>query len=106
MEKQPEISAQQAQVMIVEMIKNFREVAAIKKGVFHRMNAEIKDVSFVGIIHLWSLIITPNKRLYLPGELDNEHITIVYKPAPNCVITIESVPTKKYSPSLKYKIYN
>lgn len=105
MEEQKVLTTREVQILIIEFIKQFREMAAIKKD-FFKMNAEIKNVGFLSMIQLWSKVRTPNKRLYLPGELDNEFMTIVYKPAPNCIITIESVPTKKYVPSLKFKIYN
>lgn len=88
----PVLSARQAQIQIIEIIKRFRELAAIhtEKGHFINFKAEITNVGFLAILKLWVLTKADDIRLYTPGELDNDHITIIYRPAPGCIISIES----------------
>ena len=56
---------------------------------------EIENVGFFDILALWLKLQTENKRLFLPGDLENDRITIVYMVTNDFVIQIESEPCFK-----------
>lgn len=86
------ITVTQAQKKIAEIIDLFIETAAMQPG---KLMASIEPMGMYEICTLFNRMKTDKKMLYVPGELDNDRITILYFPAPNCVIEIESEPLKK-----------
>lgn len=94
----PVLTARQAQIQIIETIKRFRELASLhtQKGHFINFKAEIENVGFIDMFLLYAMTKADDIRLYTPGELDNDHITIIYRPYKGCVISIESVKCYKF----------
>lgn len=56
---------------------------------------EIENVDMVHILSLWKRISSSNKLLFLPGQLEEDRITIIYNPVPGVVIEITSEPCFK-----------
>lgn len=90
-------SAIEAQHEIIEIIRSFRHMAEHQTC---RMSATIENVGFSDFISLYKTIITPKKRLFMPGEIDNENMTFIYTPAPGCTIVVESEPCVKLWPRI------
>ncbi len=65
----------------------------------------IEDVDFFAMFTLWKNLKTKNKLLFLPGDLEDDKVTIVYKPAYNCVIEITSEPAGRMNKSYLKGIY-
>ena len=85
-----------AQIHINEMLEIFNGLVA--KGIT-RMNGIIENVAFTDIIKLYYDILDKRKCfLYLPGEIGNENITIIYTVAPGFTIAIESEPCVMFAP--------
>lgn len=84
------LTAKQAQIQIAEIIKAFYDLAKIHQDRFIKFTGEIENVGFLEILKLWTLLKSDKIRLYMPGELDNDRITIMYRPDNGCVISIES----------------
>lgn len=99
-------SAIEAQLDIISIISEFRRLVAVENYKNYRLNALIENVSLVDIFALYSRIETKYKTIYLPGEIGNENITIVYVLAPGISITIESEPCLKYVPKINLINYN
>lgn len=86
------ITALEAQNRIVEFIKSFIKMTSSGPGKF---TAGIQNVDFIEFINLYHHIKTDKKAIYMPGELETETMTLIYIPAPDCIITIESEPCVK-----------
>ncbi len=71
-----------------------------------KLLATIDEVGFTDIINLYNLLDKGEKQIYQPGELDQDFITIIYIPTPNCVIEIESIPVFKVDKNYKKYIIN
>jgi hypothetical protein len=100
------ITAFEAQLMIVEFIGMFQEIAA-KKPQNSKFTATIENVSFLEFFQLYSRIKTPYKSLMMPGEFGTETMVMIYLPAPGCTIAIESEPCMKmWKGSIKNKNMN
>lgn len=100
------ITALEAQLMIVEFIEMFQELAA-KKPQNSKFTATIENVGFLEFFALYSRIKTKNKSLMMPGELGTETMVMIYLPAPSCTICIESEPcAKMWAGSIKRKNMN
>jgi hypothetical protein len=85
-----------AQIHINEMLEIFNSMLA--KGIM-RMNGIIENVAFTDVIKLYHDHLDKRKAfLYMPGEIGNENITIIYTPAPGFTIAIESEPCVNYKP--------
>lgn len=68
---------------------------------------EIENVGFFDMFSLWTKLRTDNKRLFMPGELENDRITIVYKVSADFVIQIESEPCfNLYGRNIEFKPYH
>lgn len=88
--------------MVIYAMQKFEECA--KENIM-RSATTIENVAFADTIKLFSLIPAP-KRLFLPGEIGNENITILVTPAPGFTICIESEPCLKFVPKINLINYN
>lgn len=57
----------------------------------------IYDVGFYEIFDIYAALPDDKKLLCLPGEIDNENITIIYSPSEGLTIAIESEPCVDFS---------
>lgn len=94
---------QEAYFEITEIIAAFQHMAEKKVT---KMNATIENVGMIDLIIIHKMMITPNKRLFMPGELGTETMTMIYTPARGCTIAIESEPCVKLMPKINLINYN
>ena len=100
------LTTTEAQIRIVEIIKSFREVIGQCQSNNIKFTGEIENVGVWDILQLYGRIKSKNKRLFMPGDADQDMISIVYSPAVNCVIHIESERCIKYKPKINTINYN
>lgn len=70
-----------------------------------KMMSQIHNVWFVDFVRLYNSL-QGEKRLFMPWELDSDCMTIILRPAPDCIIEITSEPCAKVLPTLKPHINN
>lgn len=93
--------------------KNFGQVSQEIDGVMDILIEDtspykrklISNVSLCAMVMLFRSL-PPCKRLYLPGEAHSEKMIIIYKPAENCSIVIQSEPLYNHSVKLQIKQIN
>jgi len=93
------LSAVKAQKQVCDIIKYFFQVSTenlAENKLTGKLNATIENVGFTDILELYQAMKTDKTRLYMPWELDCDYITIVYIPAHNCIIQIESVKVSQF----------
>lgn len=93
----------EAQTQIEEIFTAFNLMIA--KNVM-RMTAIIENVDLTSIVKIHEDLPKDKCRLYMPGEIENENISIIYVPAPGCTICIESEPCVVYQPKINLINYN
>jgi hypothetical protein len=96
-------TANEAHFEVIQILDAFEQMA--KNKVF-KMTATIENVAFADFIALYKTFLTPNKALFMPGEIDNENMTMIYTPCPGCTIAIESEPCVKLYPRINLINYN
>lgn len=65
----------------------------------------VENVSLKDIITLYRCL-PGRKQIFVPGEIGNENITIVFLPADNCSIIIESEPAVDFRWKIKQQSFN
>lgn len=97
------ITQLEAQTQIEEILTAFNLM--VGKNVM-RMTAIIENVGIVDLTRIHADLPKDKCRLYIPGEIGNENISIIYVPAPGCTICIESEPCVNYRPKINLINYN
>lgn len=78
--------------------------SVLRRTILEQTNREkiISEVRFVDVFSLYNYLPANKKKLFLPGEIGNENITLIYTPVDGCTIIIQSEPCIDY----RYKIHN
>jgi len=104
------ITALDAQRMIVSTIHQHLQyvTSLMAQGKqIPKFYTEIENVGFYEILSLWLKLKTDKKRLFMPGDLENDRITIVYMVTNDFVIQIESEPCFKLkAKEIDFKTYH
>ncbi len=96
-------SAIEAQLDIIDIISEFRKLI---KTTNSNLSATIENVSFVDIFQLYERIESKYKKIYLPQEIGENKVIIIYVLAPGISITIQSEPALKLVPKINLINYN
>lgn len=98
------ITALEANVKLHGILEHFAAMAS--DNPFVKQYAVIENVAFEDVFYLYAIMQDQNRQLFLPGEIHNENITIVYIPCPGCTIGIESEPCVDYRWKVKHTNFN
>lgn len=96
-------SSTEAYYEMISILEAFQKMA---KNNTSKMNAVIENIRFADLVYIHSILISKNKRFFMPGEIGNENFTIIYTPYPGCTIAFESEPCIKYKPKINLINYN
>lgn len=88
---------------IMQILDTFDK--ASRKGAI-KMSAVIGSVALADIVLLYTRMREKKKQIYMPGELEEDKVVIVYVPAQGATIAIESEPVKKLRPKINTINYN
>ncbi len=96
-------TATEANILMWDIMESFVQMSRSKVS---RASAVVENVALSDIQNLFNGIDPNLRKLYMPGEMGNECIIIMYYVAPGFTICIESEPCVKLIPKINLINYN